>query len=569
MQDIIAIQISFVRHPLACHSGPDGGRKDRNDKWKKLFWTALLIKDFLVSYADIIEINHLSGQENIHTLRTIIARAQKPRVLFVVPKRHSALQHVVRLMLLGRQSFIKGVQIAFVSKDATVRDAARQVNLSVFRSIKAAQRARNWHEAEAIPSPTDLTPSDLFTRTQRQRAVLTRQTPIGRPTSWGEHVMLAGLVFGMMIVLSSILLLLGPSASIILSPYEEDYKITVPMTVDPTAQEINFGKTIIPGTLITQDVQGTREMPTSGHQDVPVELAKGSVLFINATGQPVNIPTNTILSTSSGTAVRFRTLETVELTGTINSRVSVPIEAISPGPSGNVGPQQVNRVEGAAATVVRVLNEEGMEGGTVEQRSVVTAADQEQLQEQLRQQLLQAGRAALERASEQSAENQLLVPGMITMDVASENFNGVVKDPLDLLRLTMRATVSGLLVSQEDLERVVKREFEEEIPPNYMMLEEKLTFSPNEAQLGELDLPVMPVRAQTRFRAQLSGEQIRTLVRGQPIDEANTALTQHLLLAAQPTIIVTPDWWNRMPYLSLRIFIDINTLEENQANFND
>lgn len=514
-----------------------------------------------MSYADIIEIKNLSGQENIHTLRTMIARAQKPRVLFVVPKGHPALQHVVRLRLLARQSFMKGVQVALVSKEGSVRDAARQVNLSVFRSIKAAQRARNWHDAEGIPSPTDLTPSDLFTREQRQRAVLTRQTPIGRPTSWGEHVMLAGLVFGMMIVLSSILLLLGPSANITVVPYEEDHDITVPITIDATAQEINFANMIIPGTLITQDVQGTREMPTSGHQDVPAELAKGSVLFINATGQAVNIPAHTIVSTSSGTPVRFRTLETVELTGTINSRVSVPIEAVSPGPSGNVGPQQINRVEGAAATVVRVLNEAGMEGGTVEQRSVVTAADQAQLQEQLRQQLLQAGRAALERATEQSGENQLLVPGMITMDVASENFNGVVKDPLDVLRLTMRATVSGIIISEKDIERVVKREFAEEIPPNYIMLEEELTFRPNSAQLGELELPVMPVRAQTRFRAQLSGEQIRTLVRGQPIDEANAALTQHLPLATAPAIIVTPDWWNRMPYLSLRIFIDINMLE--------
>lgn len=515
-----------------------------------------------MDYSDIIEVIDLSGQENVHTLRMMIARTQKPRVLFVSGKRHPALRHIVRLRLLGRQSFIKGVQVAFVSKDATLRDAAHEVNLSVFRSIKRAQRARNWKEAKPIPSPIDLTPSDLLTRRQRQQAVLTRQTPIGRPTSWGEHVMLAGLVFGMMIVLSSILLLLGPSATITVAPYEEDHEIIVPMTIDVSAQEINFGRVILPGTLITQDVQGTREISTSGHQDVPVEFAKGSVLFINATGQSVSIPEDTIVSTSSGTAVRFRTIESVNLTGTINSRVLVPIEAISPGPSGNVGPQQVNRVEGSAATVVRVLNEEGLQGGTVEQRSVVTAADQEQLQEQLRQQLLQAGQAELERTIEQSGEDQLLVPNMININIVSENFNGVIKDSLDTLRLTTRATVSGIIISQKNIEKLVRQEFEVEIPPNYLMLEDKLTFTPNDASLGELDLPVMPVRAQTRFRAEFASEEIRKLVRGQPIDEASTALSQRLPLASPPTITVTPDWWNRMPYLSLRIFIDVNLLEE-------
>ena len=522
-----------------------------------------------MSTLGIVEIIHLSGQENIHTLRTIITRAQGARVLFVLPKQHSALQSAVRLKLLARQALVKGVQVAFVSKDATIRDAAHQVHLSVFRSIQAAQRARYWKEGDAIPSPSDLTPNDSFTREQRQRAVLTRQTPIGQPTSWGEHVMLAGLVFGMMIVLSSILLLLGPSASITVIPYEENHEITVPIMIDATAQEINFAQTIIPGTLITQDVQGTREMATSGHQDLPTESAKGTVLFINATGEPVKIPSDTIVSTSSGSPIRFRTLETVELTGTINSRVPAPVEAISPGLSGNVGPQQINRVEGPAASVVRVLNEEGLEGGTVEQRSVVTVADQEQLQEQLRQQLLQAGRAALERAIEQSSEDQLLVPGMVTMNIAAENFNGVVKDQIDVLRLTMRATVSGIIVSQKDIERIVKQEFEAEIPPNYIMLEDKLTFSPNEAELGELDLPVMPVRTQTRFRAELPEEKIRTLIRGQPINNANAALAQHLPLASPPTIVVTPDWWNRMPYLSLRIFVYVNTLEEDQAYLKD
>ena len=519
-----------------------------------------------MSNSEIVEVVHLSGKEDIHTLRTIIACTQKARLLFVVPKRHSALQRFIRLRLLARQGFAQGVQVAVVSKDANIRELARQVNLSAFRSIKAGKGARHWNEGELIPPPRALTQSDLLTRKLRRRAVLQRETPIGRPTSWGEHVMLAGLVFGMMIVLSSILLLLGPSASITLVPYEEDHEIIVPITIDSTAQEISFGYFIIPGQVISQDVQGTREMPTSGHKDVPAEFAKGTVLFINVTGQSVKIPSNTIVSTSSGTPVRFRTTETVELTGTINSRVSVPIEAVSPGPSGNLGPQQINRVEGAAATVVRVLNEEGMENGTVEQQSVVTAADQEQLREQLRQQLLQAGRAALESMVEGLGEDQLLVPGMITMNVVTENFNGIANDQLDVLRLDMRAKVTGIVISQEHIERMVRRELKDEIPPNYMMLEDQLIFAPDEAQLGENELPVMPVRAQTRFRADLSGEQIRTLVRGQPIDDAEAALSQHLPLATNPTIAVSPDWWNRMPYLSQRIFIDLKTLEENQAS---
>ncbi|MGB0389223.1 MAG: baseplate J/gp47 family protein [Ardenticatenaceae bacterium] len=515
-----------------------------------------------------IEVLNLSGEEDIQTLRTMIARSPAERVLFVVPRKHPALRELVRLKLLARQAYTEGTLVALVTKDATIRDFARLVNLSVFRSVKAGRRARDWRSGQEIPPPDALTLSDTAMREERRHAVLERQSSVPQPIRWSDHLMLAGLVFGMMIVLSSILLLLGPSASITLVPHEEDHELIVPITIDRSAQEITFGQSIIPGTLIEQDVQGTREMAASGRQDVPAEVATGSVLFINATGQPIEIAANTIVSTSSGTPIRFRTTETVPLTGSINSRVSVPIEAIRTGPSGNVGPQQINRVEGAAASVVRVLNEQGTEGGTVEQRAVVTAADQEQLRKQSRQQLFQAGRAALENKVAEMGEDQILVPGMIDIDIVSENFNGIVSDQLDVLKLDMRAKVSAFVISQRDIERVSKRQLKSEIPLNYQMLEDQLIVTPNEAEIGEDGLPIMPVRALTRFRAQLSGEQIRRLVRGQPIDDAQSALSQHLPLATDPSIVVTPDWWNRMPYLSLRIFIYVDTLEQNQALLN-
>lgn len=516
--------------------------------------------------AESEQIIRLTGRENIHTVRARIENAQAERLLLLVPKGHPALQQLVRMKLLARQAYESRIKIALITKDSNLKDLAHQVELSAFGSVKSARRARKWRKGKPLllaPSTQEkrqpITTHDLAWQRGRS-AVLERKKYIGQQSNWTEYVMLAGFVFGVMIVLSAVLLLLVPSANIILIPRQVPIDLTFPITVAPTAQEIDFANFIIPGLVERQEVQGTFEIATSGRQDVPADYATGNVTFINVTGQPINIPTNTIVSTSTGSSIRFRSTEEASLPSEINARISVPIKAIRPGPLGNVGRQQINRVEGVAATVVRVLNEGETEWGSVQQRSMVTAADREQLRQQLQQRLLQEGRASLENFIIQQGQDKLLLSDLISMEITAENFNGSVGDQLDVLNLELRARISGIVVSQDDIERLAKRELRGEIPENYRMLEDGFSFVPGQAQVIDDGLPVIAVRTQAIAGAELFGEEIRELVRGQPTDEAHAALIQGLPLAADPSILVSPDWWNRMPYVSLRIFIRVGVL---------
>jgi hypothetical protein len=191
---------------------------------------------------------------------------------------------------------------------------------------------------------------------------------------------------------------------------------------------------------------------------------------------------------------------------------------------------------------------------------MVTVADREQLLQQLQQRLLQEGRASLENFIIQQGQEKLLLSDLISMEITAENFNGSVGDQLDVLNLELRARISGIVVSQDDIERLAKRQLRSEIPENYRMLEDGFSFVPGQAQVIDDGLPVIAVRTQAIAGAELFGEEIRELVRGQPTDEAHAALIQGLPLAADPSILVSPDWWNRMPYVSLRIFIRVGVL---------
>ncbi len=516
--------------------------------------------------ADPEQVIHLTGEEEIHAIRTMLRYAEAPRVLFVVPKKHRAFSSLARLQMLLRQAHAEGVQMALVTSDNSIRDLADQMGLSSFRTVQAGQRARRWRDGYedapiVAPGPVGRNGAASLALSRDRTLLLDRRRYGRRGTSWAESLMFAGLLFAMMIVLSGVLVLLVPSARITLIPRQEPIELSLPVTIDPTVEGIDYDDLVIPGETVTTPVQGTMETATSGRRDVPTTPARGTILFANVTGQPVSIPAGTIVSTTSGTPIRFRTTESVSLPAELNARASAPIEAINPGPSGNVGPLQINFVEGSAAADVRVLNERETEGGGVEQRPVVTAADQEQLREQLRQRLIQQGRATLESSL---AADQFLVPNSVTLEQTALTYTGNVDAQLEVLGLDFRGRVSGVVASREDVTRIAQRRLREAVPEGYRLLEEGSNVATEEAPPTEEGLSVVAVRANAVAGAELPPAEIRNLVRGQPLNRAQDALVQNLPLAADPAIEVTPDWWNRMPYLPLRIFIRVGVLERGQ-----
>ncbi len=386
--------------------------------------------------AESEQVIHLTGNEDIHALRRMVSRAKVERVLFVVPKKHVALEREVRMRLLARQAYAEQKKVALVAKDDKVRDLARSVNLSTFNSVESALQSGKWRDGQGdTPLAGEREKNDILEWGRGRSAVLARERALGTRSNWSEYVMLAGLVTALMIVFFAVLILLVPSAQIVLVPRQAPLDVPFVLSVDLNAREANADDAVIPGDAMRQDVQGTFEVPTTGRRDVPFAVGTGRVTFINITGQAATIPSGTIVSTATGTPVRFRTTETVAIPGQFDATVEAAVESVTPGPTGNVGPQQISRVEGAAAAVVRVVNFAATEGGGVQQRAVVTSADRENLREQLRQQLLQRGRETL--ADDAESAGQYLIPNTVSMEIITENFNGVVDDQLDVHRLTL------------------------------------------------------------------------------------------------------------------------------------
>ena len=158
-------------------------------------------------------------------------------------------------------------------------------------------------------------------------------------------------------------------------PLQTDVNMTA--IVGLTAADLQTEQ--LPARLVKVDLLEKGAVPTTGSSQKATDKAAGEVVFSNLGDAPVSIPQGTIVSTSSGTPVEFRTTRDALLESGVGTRVSVPVEAVEAGTIGNVRANAINTVNGALRFRVRVTNPGATYGGGSALVPVVTQADREQL----------------------------------------------------------------------------------------------------------------------------------------------------------------------------------------------
>ncbi|HID86624.1 MAG TPA: hypothetical protein EYP55_04495, partial [Anaerolineae bacterium] len=336
------------------------------------------------------QVIHLEPDDDLAMIRSRLERAGGREVLLVVPWRCRALRNLVHLRLLRRYANSLGLAVALVARDSTTRVLAREAGFSVFYSVWRGQRAR-WRPLE----PKILAPTRPLAGTESPSQK--RRIP-----AWLSPRALArgflGLVgFALLILcLLAMGLLILPMATITLTPATETLSETMEIQADPELTAVDYERVQIPARLVERVIEGQAEAPPAATRDVADARASGTVIFINKRNEPTTIPEGTLVSTSAGTIIKFRTVEEVTLPPQVGGRAQVSILAVDPGPSGNVKAWTINTVEPSLAHLVNVVNDAPTSGGSVKRVGVVTAEDRRRLRESLLQRLQQEAANALQ-----------------------------------------------------------------------------------------------------------------------------------------------------------------------------
>lgn len=499
-----------------------------------------------------VAVIHLARGNNIAIVQARLRAAHQRRVVLVVPGGTRLLRREVDFALLRRCVAVQGLAVALVSRDLRVRALARRYSFPVFSSIGRAQKKARSFTRQKVESRRQ--PSPIGYRLSAKR-IGSR----GAQGGWEEWLLLLVLILGAALAGAGGALLVWPQATIAIIPAGGALEQQVQLTANPSVELIDEEAAEIPARLIRTEIKGQAHVSTLAREDAPDAKATGQVVFINRTNEPVEVPPGTIVATSAGTTIKFATVEKAALVAGVGSVARVGIEALDPGPSGNVGPFLINRVADATLTLkVRVTNEQPTGGGSVKQVGVVTAADKERLRTMLLQQLHQEAYARLES---ELAPHEFLPVESVSVVALDETYDHLLGEATDSLGMTMRVRGWGIAFDLTQARRIARAVLERAVPDGRVLkpgsfhaevVKAAMAVSdPAEEEQSPRVQLVMKARGWTE--ATVTPGRVITLVQGKPIPDAVAELQANLPLKEPPLLSVEPEWWDRVPWLPFRI----------------
>lgn len=519
------------------------------------------------------QIIYLEADDDIPVIRDRLEWAQADRVLLVVPPKNHVLRSLVNLKLLRRHARNHSLKVALVTTDPRIIELSREANLVTFNSVEGAQRSRwisgDGAERKLSPSPRKATKAakateimlDLPERPVKdvprpKRLPRFRPRPSRRVPSLiiaSGFLILLALVAGTM---ATALVMIYPEGRIQLTPATEAITADLAVRANPEAEQIDYTNRDIPARLVQVEIRDTGGIPPATTQDLPADKAEGTVTFVNRTNQEITVPISTTVTTSSGTNVRFITVQTATVPAAFNAITPTQVIAVDPGPIGNVATGLINRIpDPVLDRQVTVINEEPTSGGTMAPAGIVTRADKDRLRAIVLQQIQQEGYS---RLLEGLAEQEFIPPEsliVIPLDaVYDPSLDGEVTTQLTL---EMRAVVRGTAIAGQNANQLALAALQSQVPPNYILDPRSLEFVAGKV-VGVEDRAVsFEMGAAGVAIAQIDERQVARDVRGLSTEKALSYLRQRLPLAKDPLVVVEPGWLDRLPWLPFRITVEV------------
>jgi hypothetical protein len=208
---------------------------------------------------------------------------------------------------------------------------------------------------------------------------------------------------------------------------------------------------------------------------------------------------------------------------------------------------------------VRVINEQGLGGGTLEPARVVVQDDKDRLQAYLRQQIQQEG---LKQLQDSLDEQEFISPETVQVIVLDVKYREFAGDVSDVFGGQMQAVVRGTVVGGYNANRLALAALQAQVPPGYELDTKGLHFGAGE---------VLDIQDQTvTFRILAAGQAVPVIdkhevaknVAWRSIGEAQQLLNQQYDLATVPGVELEPtwlvEWLGRLPFSPFRIEVMIN-----------
>ncbi len=506
------------------------------------------------------QVIYLEAVDDRVSIRDRLQHVEAARVLVVLPPLDEPIRDRLGLVLLQRQAARQNLEIGLVTINPDLSAEARDLGIPVFPSVEIGQNRRwrwPWRGAQPEqlvrpPQPPDA--ADLREAYRRGRP----QTATAR---WLNRLAGLALFIFVIVTLGISVIYVLPGATITLHPAMETLTVTTAVVGDPAATASDYQAGVVPARVIRVEVTWRGAVATTGSADVPDVPATGAVVFINQQAGPVVVPAGTIVRTSAGTTIRFRTTRQIEVPGAVGATAEAPIVAVDPGPWGNVDANLINRIEGGVSLQLNVRNLSPTTGGSVRQDKAVTQADLDRLRGQVLQQLYQLAKAEM---ANWMTESEFLVEETLALfTVMEEDYNRYVGEQADSVELRIKALIQGYVVDENEGYGVVYTALAAATPPEHRLLPGSIA-TPRRGDVLNVDengRATFLMQGQARAAAVIDQGAVLESVRGQEIGFATRWILDNVPVQQEPEISIWPGWFRRLPYLPIRIAMQVETVK--------
>lgn len=507
----------------------------------------------------------LENADDVASVRDRLSFLRGQRVLLIWPEDGTILTRKLDLVLIQREAMRRAIRLSLVTHDPQVIRHATELNISTFETIGASERGR-WKRGRGkvftnrFQRPKDEPiPDDLKEVASR---IYTEETAEEKRWRIVRRVVGLGVFAALAVAIGYVVL---PSATITLTPAQRRVEALTDIVVSPQAIGIDIENRIIPSSPLSIQIDDSGTIETTGIQTLEDATAAGSVVFINRAENPVTIPAGTVVTTSAGTPIQFRTTEEGTLAGGVGLQVEVPIEALqaSSGNAGNVDSGMINTVIGPVAESVTVRNIAATVGGATRSQKVVSEADKANLLAIVKQQL--QTRAYVELQAKLTASQCIILDSIRIGEERDDwkTYSAEAGQVADTLSLTMKAVVDAMVVDEQFAQQVVLAQLSKQVEAGQSIKPETISYDLGCDSGNQFDAN----SGQTTFQmsgsavvvTQVTPEQVRQQVAGRSVSEATALLTTDLALQQgfTPQISIWPEGFPNLPLLPFRIAIQL------------
>jgi hypothetical protein len=352
-----------------------------------------------------------------------------------------------------------------------------------------------------------------------------------------------------------------PAATIAVTPRREPITIDLIVAADPEATAVDAANGVVPAVRLDVPVEATQTFTTTG---VHVETAasKGEVTFSNYNPVSSNsIAAGSVVSTEGG--VRFKTLASVTippgtfvLPNVVPSTRRVAVQAVKPGPEGNVPANAIRVVpQGEDPDFLKVNNADPTDGGTRTETPEITKAEVDKALAALQTQLATSFDQAI-AAGAGAPQDTTLFPETKNLGVPTPSIDpqSLVGQALPTFDLTLTANGTVIAVDPRPVRAIAETQLNGRIGADHRLVPGSVDVEVGEGTVGEDGQVTFQATARATRVLVVDANQVRALVKGKTQVEAEAALARF----GDVRVELWPDWVSTVTAMDARLSVTVD-----------